>query len=169
MAARLFALVWGVGGAVDPYYPCGEGGGDAEAGGLPTCADGPLPPPWTSSQLRRAPAEPCGEVGAEGAVNGGAAPAPEARRLAYEMYVGFCAGRAEDEGVACGRGARLAAALSDSSSSSLWYTRQVVTLYIYIYKYNVDPSIILPCIYIVYHDVDARHQSFLVSCFCFLT
>jgi hypothetical protein len=83
-------------------------------------------------------------------VNGGAAPALEARRLAYEMYVGFCAGRAEDEGVACGRGARLAAALSDSSSSSLWYSRQVVTLYyIYIYIYIVDPTM-----YLHKHNID---------------
>jgi hypothetical protein len=39
------------------------------------------------------------------------------------MYVGFCVGKAE-EGRGSGRGAQLSAALSDSSLSSMLYTRR---------------------------------------------
>ncbi len=45
------------------------------------------------------------------------------RRAAYEMYVGFCVDQAE-EGRGGGRGAQLSAALSDSSLSSMLYTRR---------------------------------------------
>jgi hypothetical protein len=150
-AARLyFALAWGVGDAAAPRD------GDVEVGGLLPWAGGPLPLGRTSSQFSRASyAEDCGAgVRPAGGAEDGAA-APEARWLAYEMYVGFSAGRAENVGLPSGRGARLAA-LSESSSSSLWYTRRVVCLSVRLSVclsvcLSVFLSVLLSCYLSIYH------------------
>jgi hypothetical protein len=127
-AARpFFAVVWGVGGAASDHRKRREG--DTEVVGLSPWLDGPLPLGRTSSQFSRisvADAETHEPADARTKSEEGAEPASGAQRLAYEMYVGFSVGRAEDQRPTSGRGALLVAALSNSSSSSLWYTRWVI-------------------------------------------
>ena len=123
-ARSFFAVVWGVGDSA-----CEERGNDTKTGEVLPWVDGPLPLGRTSSQFSRisgADAETSGPAGVRTRSEERAEPAPGAQRLAYEMYVGFSVGRAGDQRPTSGRGALLVAALSDSSSSSLWYTRRVI-------------------------------------------
>ncbi len=124
-ATRLFTLICGVGPGAPEPAPREGGDLEAGAGALPPLAGGPLPLLRTSSQFSQETEHGVEEGGDGGTMvwwADGQAPA-EVRRAAYEMYVGFCLGQAE-EGLGGGRGAQLSAALSDSSLSSMLYTRR---------------------------------------------